>query len=36
MSITYDGKPSPVIPRTPTFLRHYGVLTFVKTETKNI
>ena len=34
-TITYDGKPSQVIPRTPTFLRHYGVLTKPKPQLKN-
>ena len=34
ISITYEGKPSPVIPRTPTLLRRYGVLTYVHAESK--
>ena len=34
-TITYDGKPSPVIPRTHTFLRHSGVITNTQ-ESKHV
>ena len=35
-TITYNGKPSTVIPRTPAFLRHYGVLTLLNHLAKQI